>query len=231
MANVSIALWAFFFGSLPQKREQDFPAACLVFLEEAWMVLHPAVFFAVVKRRESVCQAFLLNDTKLMERSISNGRVGDHGLCWNEEQQCPVLWPSKSCSPPGSWAEGNYVQSIPVFLIRNWCFTVSLVLQLCGLYLVYEGVLKLPNVFWGASRDFKAITWIFVKQLFHKPVSRHRSSCFLEVCLRFLKLWQPLAPRVRVISWGVRCLGFPELWNWRYIALSWAEICLLRREE
>lgn len=52
MANVSIALGAFFFGSLTPKREHDFKGACLVVLEELWMVprfeAFPCVFLEAV---------------------------------------------------------------------------------------------------------------------------------------------------------------------------------------
>jgi len=100
-----------------------------------------------------------------------------------------------------------------------------------GCLFVYERVLKLLNVFWVASQNFEAITWTSVKQVFHKPPNRYRSSCSLEVCLRLVKLWQPLATRVRVISWWVCCLGFPELWNLSYAAVSWVELCLLQSEK
>lgn len=56
------------------------------------------VLFEVVKRRVLLCQAFLLNDTEVIERLIGNLRVGNHVLCWAGDKRCPVLWPLKSCS-------------------------------------------------------------------------------------------------------------------------------------
>lgn len=53
-----------------------------------WSLL---MFSEVVKRRELVCHAFLLNATEVTGRRIGNLRVGNHLLCWNGEKQCPGL--------------------------------------------------------------------------------------------------------------------------------------------